>query len=201
MTTTECPVCEGSGRYIIDDTDDACATCKGTGTSPDALDALGEYIAASPGGEYIGDKWRTEPLHRVEVGVETSEILMELVVAAYPPTPTDEGESFVVPRTVANMLVWEQDEGRWFADDQGPIMTPEGWTVTLQVFATAVLNAEGEVERLIPPFDIDMDFAIMLCGPDSENYDVENDMPDDVAEMWGRIRKAGGGDVYAPHID
>lgn len=81
---------------------------------------------------------------------------------------------------------------------------PEGWRVTLQVFATAVVGHDGECERLEPPFDLDMDFAVWLHSPWGEDFEIDHgrylpdDAPAEAERAWQTIRAARQGPVWAP---
>jgi hypothetical protein len=86
--------------------------------SPD-LEPLKQYVLDMPGGEFIGDKWLTQPVQVVGVRVYDDRMpdLINRVIAAYPPA-VNAGFSyhrarstgflvFVVPKLIADMLAWD----------------------------------------------------------------------------------------------
>lgn len=115
---------------------------------------LVDYLAHMPAGDYLGDQWRTEPLVLVDICDGTRSKLLEIVSAAFPFWKRSSYPFYlaVVPRTVARLLTWNQDEAGF---DAAVVDVPY-WVDDLAFFAELLApldEAESNTDMLVAWFD------------------------------------------------
>lgn len=116
--------------------------------------ALAGRLAAMPAGNYLGDKWRTEPLVLVALRVESIDVtVVESVSAAYPFHERAGSDSYlaVVPVTVGRLLTWHQDEGYYWATQLDLPNCCDDLEVICELLAP--LGAYEHDEKLLSWFD------------------------------------------------
>jgi hypothetical protein len=100
------------------------------------------YIKSMPGGQYVGDAWRDEPLEAVAVQVDESVWATNVIADAFPPHLVGPRRFvFVVPRTAAQCLFWYAEEGTHTAES---LEIPE-WADDLAQFARLVAVAASDL--------------------------------------------------------